>query len=264
MPPSRPAPLSSALSGFLSDTALIFGRYARQTLRSRLQMFFGLLMPLLYLLFFGPLLTGLRLGPSGTSSWQSLVPGLLLQLGLFGAAFCGFGILIEKQYGVVERMRVTPVSRPALLLGRVLRDTAVLVLQSGLLVAAAVAMGLRAPLPGILIGFVFVAVLTVALAALSYALALKVSTPQEFAPVVNAVTLPSMLLSGLLLPMALGPAWLDALSHVMPLRYLVDAVRAAFAGDYTAPAMLHGVLAALALAAVSVVLCGRAFRKTAA
>ena len=47
----------------LSDTALVFGRYARQTLRSRFQMLFGVLMPLLYLLFFGPLLTGLPLGP---------------------------------------------------------------------------------------------------------------------------------------------------------------------------------------------------------
>ena len=46
-------------------------------------------MPLLYLLFFGPLLTGLPLGARG-SSWQILVPGLLLQLGLFGASFAGF------------------------------------------------------------------------------------------------------------------------------------------------------------------------------
>ena len=73
----------------LHDTALIFGRYARQTLRSRFAMLFGVLMPLLLLLFFGPLLTELPLGARGTS-WQVLVPGLLLQLGLFGAAFAGF------------------------------------------------------------------------------------------------------------------------------------------------------------------------------
>ena len=248
----------------LTDTALLFGRYARQTLRSRLQMLFGLLMPLLYLLFFGPLLTGLPLGPAGTSSWQVLVPGLLLQLALFGGGFCGFGILLEKQFGVVERMRVTPVSLPALLLGRVLRDVALLVLQSVLLVLAAVAMGLRAPMPGVLIGLAFVAVLTLALSSLSHALALKVHTPQEFAPVINAVTMPSMLLSGLMLPMTLGPGWLDALSHVMPFRYLVDAVREAFTGDYASTALLRGALVALALTLVSVTLCTRAFRKSAA
>jgi hypothetical protein len=30
--------------------------------------------------------------------------------------------------------------------------------------------------------------------------------------------------------MSLAPGWLDALSHAMPLRYLVDAVRDAYAG----------------------------------
>ncbi|MGX8908376.1 ABC transporter permease [Streptomyces netropsis] len=243
----------------LSDTALVFGRYARQTLRSKMAVTFGMLMPLLYLLLYGPLLTDVPLGSSG-SSWQILVPGLLLQLALFGAGFAGIGLLMEKQHGVVERMRVTPVSRLALLLGRVLRDAVLLTFQAGLLVLAAVAMGLRAPLPGVLIGFAFVALLAASLASLSYALAMKAAAPQAFAPVVNAVNLPAMLLSGLMLPMSLAPGWLDALSHLMPLRYPVDAVRAAFIGDYTAPAVLHGTLAALALAAVSVTAGTRLFR----
>ncbi|KOT57723.1 MULTISPECIES: ABC transporter permease [Streptomyces] len=251
------------MSSVLSDTALIFGRYARQTLRSKLQMFFGVLMPLLYLFFFGPLLTDLPLTSEG-SSWQVLVPGLLLQLALFGGAFCGFGIIVEKQYGVLERMRVTPVSRLALLLGRVLRDAALFTFQAVLLVLAAVVMGLRAPLGGILIGFAFVAVTTVALSSLSYALALKVTSPQEFGPVVNAATMPTMLLSGLMLPMALAPGWLDALSHVMPLRYLVDGVRAAYVGDYTAASVLYGALLAAGLAVLAAAVCARAFRRAAA
>ncbi|MYV71141.1 ABC transporter permease, partial [Streptomyces sp. SID2131] len=113
----------------LHDTALIFGRYARQTLRSPFQILFGVLMPLLHLLFFGPLLTGLPLGREG-DSWQVLVPGLLLQLGLFGASFAGFSIIMEKNWGVLDRMRATPVSRLALLLGRVLRDAALFVFQA--------------------------------------------------------------------------------------------------------------------------------------
>lgn len=251
------------MSAFLSDTALIFGRYARQTLRSKFQILFGVLMPLLYLLFFGPLLTDLPLGSRG-DSWQVLVPGLLLQLGLFGASYSGFAIIIEKQFGVVERMRVTPVSRLALLLGRVLRDAALFVFQAVLLVLAAVAMGLRAPLAGILIGFAFVGALTVVLASLSYALALLVPKPHEFGPVVNAVSMPSMLLSGLMLPMALAPGWLDVLSHFMPFRYLVDAVRAAYVGEYAGTAMLYGVLTAAALTLGSVTVGTRVFRKAGA
>src|SRR6266496_2715346 len=91
-------------------------------------------------------------------------------------------------------------SRFALLLGRVLRDATVFVFQAVLLVLAAVAMGRRAPLAGVLIGFAFVGLLTVSLGSLSYAMAMKVHSPQEFGPLVNALTMPSMLLSGLMLP----------------------------------------------------------------
>jgi ABC-2 type transport system permease protein len=241
------------------DTALIYGRYLRQSLRSRFALLFGVLMPLLHLLFFGPLLTDLPLGGRG-SSWQLLVPGLLLQLGLFGASFAGFSIIIEKSQGVVERMRVTPVSRLALLLGRVLRDATVFVFQAVLLVLAALVMGLRSPLPGVLIGFAFVALLTVSLASLSYALAMKVRTPQEFGPAINAMTMPMMLLSGLMLPMTLGPRWLDVLSHFVPFRYLVDAVRDAYVGSYATAHMLYGVLVALAFTVLAVTVGTRVFR----
>ncbi|WP_369249226.1 ABC transporter permease [Streptomyces sp. R41] len=247
----------------LHDTALIFGRYARQTLRSKFQILFGVLMPLLYLFLFGPLLTRLPLGSRG-SSWQVLVPGLLLQLGLFGSLFAGFSIIIEKNYGVMERMRVTPVSRLALLLGRVLRDAALFVFQAVLLVLAALLVGLRAPLAGVLIGFAFIALLTVSLGSLSYTVAMKVDRPSEFGPIVNAVSMPSMLLSGLMLPMTLAPGWLDFLSHFMPLRYLVDAIRDAYVGQYATAAMLYGVLVALGFAALAVTVGTRVFRKAGA
>ena len=54
------------------------------------------------------------------------VPGLLIQLALFGTLFVGFGLIAELRAGVVERMRVTPVSRFAMLLGRTLRDVSIL------------------------------------------------------------------------------------------------------------------------------------------
>lgn len=243
----------------LHDTALVYGRYLRQSLRSRFALLFGVLTPLLYLLFFGPLLTGLPLGGQG-SSWQLLVPGLLLQLALFGASFAGFTIIIEKGQGVVERMRVTPVSRLALLLGRVLRDATLFVFQAVLLVLAALVMGLRAPLAGVLIGFAFVALLTVSLAALSYALAMRMDTPQTFGPTINALTMPSMLLSGLMLPMTLGPAWLDVLSRLMPFRHLVDAMRDAYVGAYATAHMLYGTVVAVGLAVLAVAVGTRVFR----
>ncbi|TNM34147.1 ABC transporter permease [Streptomyces sedi] len=251
------------MTAVFADSLLVFERYARQTLRSRINLIFGLIQPMLFLGFFGPLLRDVPLGREG-DSWQILVPGLLVQLALFSSAFAGFGILIEKQHGIMERMRVTPVSRTALLLGRTLRDVALLVVQSLILVLAGVAFGLRAPVLGVLIGFVLVAVLAASLASLSYAFAMRVNSPQEFAPVINSINLPAMLLSGILLPMALAPTWLDVISHFIPFRYLVDGVRAAFVGDYGDSALATGALAALLLSAASLTLGIRLFRRAGA
>ena len=66
---------------------------------------------------------------------QIFVPGMLIQLGMFGSMFVGFGIIAEIRYGTVERMRVTPASRLGLLLGRVLRDAVVLLQGSSMPVA---------------------------------------------------------------------------------------------------------------------------------
>ncbi|GAA1882079.1 ABC transporter permease [Actinomadura bangladeshensis] len=211
----------------VSDTRLIFLRCLRQTLRSKVAVVFGALQPLLYLVLFGPLLPDLAelrgSGGSGAGSggaWQVFVPGILVQLALFGAGFVGFGLIADLRSGVLERLRVTPASRTALLLGRVLRDTAVVAVQAVLLVAVGLALGLRAPAGGIAVGLVLVVSLAVSVASLSYVLAMRTRSEDAFAPLLSAVTLPLMLLSGMLLPMSLAPGWLDALSRFTPFRYV--------------------------------------------
>src|ERR1700735_4180972 len=93
------------------DTFLIFRRQMRQSLRNPVWVIIGLTQPILYLALFGPLLTHLTSAPGFQpgNAWQVYVPGLLVQLGLFGSAFVGFSIIAEWRMGVIERMRVTPV-----------------------------------------------------------------------------------------------------------------------------------------------------------
>jgi ABC-2 type transport system permease protein len=185
----------------------------------------------------------------------------LVQLGLFGSAFVGFGIIGEWRLGIIERMRVTPVSRLALLLGRVLRDILVLLVQAIVLVLAGTAFGLRAPVLGILIGLGFVMLLGLSLSSLSYAAGLVTKSEDAFAPLLNMITVPLMLLSGVLLPMSLGPRWLDLLSLANPFRYIVEAMREVFLGNYATAVVAEGVVVALALAVVSVWIGTKTFFK---
>jgi ABC-2 type transport system permease protein len=248
---------------FARDTMLIFRRQIKLSLRNPAWVIIGLIQPILYLAFFGPLLSKVAAGavtgfPPG-NSYSFFVPGLLIQLGLFGAAFVGFTIIADWRYGVIERLRVTPVSRLAILSGRVLRDVVTLLVQGIVLVLAGVAFGMRAPLGGILVSLWFIGIVAISLSAISYTVGLLTKSEDVLAPAINMVVVPLMLLSGIMLPMTLGPGWLQGIARATPFRYIIDAMRAGFAGHYLTTIMLEGVLVATGLAVACLWIAGRAF-----
>lgn len=257
---------ASPRSSALRDTRIVFARAMRLSLRQPVWVVMGLTQPILYLALFGPLLKPVASTPGFPEGdpWQVFVPGLLVQLGLFGAAFVGFGLLHELRSGVIERQRVTPASRTALLLGRVLRDVVVLMFQAVLLTATAYAFGLDAPALPVLLGIAMVGLVGAAFAAASYAVALKTKSEEELVPVVNSTVLPLLLLSGILLPMSLAPGWLETASEVNPLSHVVDGVRALFLGDVTTAAVGWGLVAAAGLALVAILLGRRTFQRESA
>ena len=250
---------------FLRDTMLIFRRQLRLSVRNPAWVIIGLIQPILYLAFFGPLLAKVAVrgvqGVPTNNPYGFFVPGLLVQLGLFGAAFVGFSIIADWRAGVIERFRVTPVSRMALLAGRVLRDVLTLTVQAVVLVLAGLAFGLRAPLAGVVIALFLVAVVAVSLSAVSYAVGLVLKSEDALAPLLNMVMVPLMLLSGIMLPMTLGPAWLRDAAKATPFGYIINAMRDVFAGHYLNSVVVEGVAVAVGLAAVCLALAGRAFAK---
>lgn len=249
---------------FLRDTWLVFARSMGQSLRNPVWLFVAIFQPVLFLLLFGPLLkqlTQIR-GFGGTNAYTVLVPGLVVQLGLYGAAFVGFGIIGELREGVIERMRVSPVSRVALLLGRSLRDVVVIVVQSAVLVALAVPFGLSVSVPGAAAAIVLVALLGLSLSALSNAMGLILQSEDALAPISNFFLVPVLLLSGILLPMGLAPSWLRRFSYIDPLRHTVDAARALFRGQLANATVVRGFVVTAALAALCVWIAARQFQRS--
>jgi ABC-2 type transport system permease protein len=250
----------------IRDGWLLFRVYLTATLRNPVWIVVGLFQPACYLLLFTPLLKRVTVAPGfpAGGALRVFTPGLLVMMGMFGTAFVGFGLIADLRAGVIERLRVTPVSRLAMLLGRAARDVMMLLAQTGVLLAVAWLLGLQASLGGIALTLLLVVLIGLLMASFSYSLALAVRDEDALASTLNFCMLPLMLLSGIMLPLSLAPRWLQSLGAINPLSYAVDAARALFGGNLADPAVMQGFAIMAALAAVAVWYAARSFRNATA
>src|SRR6202158_6079923 len=95
------------------DTGLVFGRYFGVFIRNPAWVALGVLQPVIYLVLFAPLLEPISklqgFGQGG--AYNVFVPGLLVQLGLFGAAGVGFSLIRKLGAGGIVRVRGDTVRR---------------------------------------------------------------------------------------------------------------------------------------------------------
>lgn len=249
---------------FLRETRLMFGRSLIRTLRSPMWIIVNLFQPVLYLLLFAPLLEELQMpGFGGTNSLNYFAPGLLVMLS-FSAAYFGLNIIDDLRDGVVERLRVTPASRLALLLGMVLQDVVVFLFQGAVLLIMAALMGLRTNLTGLLMLFGLLALIGLTMVSFSYALTLIFRDQAALAGMLSTLTVPLLLLSGVLLPMSLAPDLLQALSQVNPFTHAVDAARAMVNGQFADASILRGPLIFAGLSLLALLWAVRVFRRSTA
>src|SRR3954464_13461042 len=248
------------MTNLITDTQTVFSRELRPVLRNPFTLVFSMVQPLVFLALFAPLLPDTF---GGESALQWFVPGIVVMSCLFGTSMTGSNLLFEIQTGSHERMLVTPLRRPALLIGRALKEIVPMVAQAALIVLVCLPFGFRLHLGGALIGMVILAVFCVGLGALSYTLALA-SKNQEwlFWTVQQTVLFPLLLLAGVLLPSGGGPGWLRAMSAWNPLTYVVDAERALFNGDLWASTTATGPIAAAGVAAFGLLIGVRAMRRS--
>ena len=243
------------------DTWLVFVRQMALVLRNPVWLIVGVMQPLYFLLLFGPLLKGVPNLPGG-NAYQFFVPGLLVQLAMFGTLFVGFALIAELRAGIIERMRVTPVSRLALLLGRSGRDIVTLLAQAAIMTALSLPFGLRVRIGDLLLAFAMLGLIALMLSAISYALALKLRSEDALAPLINAVSMPVLLLSGILLPMQFGPAWLRTLAKWNPFSWAADGARALFNGHPGDPHVWKALVILGALTVAAAIWSARAFARS--
>jgi ABC-2 type transport system permease protein len=247
------------------DTWLILQRQLLLMMRSRVWITFGLAYPVTYLLLFAPMLK-LALKADGVTTYPQAygvyVPGLLALMAFLGGMFTGFGLLAEIRSGIIERARVTPVSRVALILGRALREVVTLLVQAVIVTVIALPFGLRVGFGGLLLAYLLLALVSLMAVSLSYGITLRVRNSAALGPMIGTVSQPVMLLSGVLLPLTLAPFWMLRIAKWNPFYWAANGMRALFAGHIGAAAVWQSLIIVVMLAAVAMTWSVRLFARS--
>jgi ABC-2 type transport system permease protein len=227
--------------------------------RNREAAFFSFLFPIILLVLLGSVYGDDEI--DGVSGATFLLAGLI-GYGVAATAFASLAItlVVRREAGLLKRVRGTPLS-PADYLAAVIAS---MVLVIGLQAAAQVLIGrflLDAAWPASPLSFVVVLILGAAsFAALGLAITAFVRTGEGSSAVVNAIFLPMAFISGAFFSPHDLPRFLEIVSEVLPLTYLLRLIRSTFIEGATLSSS-PGALAALAAWGLfGLVLAGRMFR----
>lgn len=220
----------------IRDTWYITLRDLRARIRMPVFIFMSLFQPILWLVLFTQIFKSLggMLGPGGGSYLQYFAPGVLVMMALFGAAFAGFGMLMDMDTGILSKMLATPVTRISVIAGRVIATVVVILVQALIIIIVSLIMGvhLKTGAPGVVFSFFLIALLGLGFAAFSNGLALLLKRQETVMAVTNLLTMPLMFLSSMMMPAALLPHWLNTVRHINPVDYAIVGVRDLISNGY--------------------------------
>ena len=231
-----PASPLAAIAGFISKTLAITELEIRKLRHDFTELITRAIQPALWLLLFGQVITKARIMPTGEIPYLDfMTPGILAQSVLFIAIFYGVGLIWERDLGITNKFLVSPAPRAALVLGKALsagiRSLSQVVIVYALALMLGVSMNWNALA---LVGALGVVFLGAALfSTFSLVVACLVKTRERFMGIGQVLTMPLFFASNAIYPISIMPDWLRVISHVNPLSYEVDALRALMIKDGT-------------------------------
>jgi len=131
-------------------------------------------------------------------------------------------------------------------------------------VVLSIPLGLHIDPAGLVVAFALLALIGLVLGPVSYAMALVIGSEDALAPLTQAIALPLLLLSGIMLPMSFAPDWLRTIASFNPLYHSVLAIRALFNAQFGDPNVLSGIGIMVACALLSIGIASRVFNRATA
>jgi len=152
-------------------------------------------------------------------------PGALIMIVLFTSIFTMMSVIEDRKEGFLLSVMVAPVSRSAVVLGKVLGGTTLSTIQGLIFLVFAPFVGVHIGSGQFVLVVLVVFLVSFALTALGFAIAWPMDSTQAFHAIINLFLIPLWLLSGALFPLSGASGWLRLLMRINPLTYGVDALR---------------------------------------
>lgn len=219
----------------LRGIRVVWQRELIRFLRNRLRIVTSLVQPVLFLLVLGTGLARLT-GPAAGFDFRTFIfPGIVAMTVMFTAMFSAVSIVWDREFGFLREMLLAPISRPALLTGKILGGATVATIQGVLILALAGAA--RVPYSPTLLGTLLgeMALTAVMITAIGVLIASAVPQMEAFQALLQFVAMPMFFLSGAMFPLTGLPSWLAVLTRFDPLTYAVDPMRRAVFGELSVP-----------------------------
>jgi ABC-2 type transport system permease protein len=164
--------------------------------------------------------------PAGQQNYlHYFYPGALIMIVLFTSIFTMMSVIEDRKEGFLLSVLVAPVSRSAIVLGKVLGGTTLSTIQGLIFLAFAPLVGVRSGIGDLLLVALTVFLVSFALTALGFAIAWPMDSSQAFHAIINLFLIPLWLLSGALFPLSGASKWIQFLLRANPLTYGVEALR---------------------------------------
>jgi len=152
-------------------------------------------------------------------------PGALIMIVLFTSIFTMMSVIEDRKEGFLLSVLVAPVSRSAVVLGKVMGGTTLATLQGLIFLIFAPFVGVHIDVTSFLLIALAVFLVSFALTALGFAIAWPMDSTQAFHAIINLFLIPLWLLSGALFPLSGASGWLRVIMRLNPLTYGVQALR---------------------------------------
>jgi ABC-2 type transport system permease protein len=221
--------VGQVLGNYVTQTLGVAAAEVQKLYHDPLELLTRAVQPVLWLMLFGVVMAQVRgVAPGDIPYLDFLAAGILAQSALFVAIFYGISAIWERDLGVLQRYLVSPAPRSALVLGKALSAGVRALSQALIVYVLALLLGVGIDLnPLNILGVAAVIALGSALFSMfSLIIACIVKTRERFMGIGQVLTMPIFFASNAIYPLSLMPAWLRSVSHVNPLTYEVDALRA--------------------------------------